>query len=181
MRHWCLPGAVALLLACGGAEDEAPPLPPPPPPADPCAIRDERGLEVDGVEVKVTSVRRYLHCPDLGPRLQAVLQTSMRFWDTQALPGVILIRDGALTCVGVEAIGCATLRDDDKVAIEITTDVSVYGDRSRCIEDTPVPHEMGHVALGDWYDDHKDPRYQTVERSVNDPLVRQHLDCYAMY
>jgi hypothetical protein len=152
-----LAAAVALVLAGG------------------CASR--RDDDLYGMVLDVRTRQVWGTDPELRYRVHDVLEASCEQLglDPSMLWGMTLrIEDGAIDCGPVEnARGC-TWRDAGTVAVS-TTAWTTCEPPVPCVEDTPIPHELLHVAIGD--PQHLDPRWndQTLWRSLAARLARP--DC----
>jgi hypothetical protein len=123
-----------------------------------------------GVVLEVESRQEFVYREDFRERLHRVLEESCAHVgiDTARLYGMRLrIVDGGIRCGGYEAArGCA-LEDGSEISVStlawITTSPPVS-----CVEDTPLPHEILHLRIGDGA--HDDPRWSSAE--YWDPLRR---------
>jgi hypothetical protein len=136
--------AVALALAAAG-----------------CA--PERPDDLFGLNLEIDTQQPWASDPELRPRLHALIEESCAHigLDPSALYGMTLrIEDGEIACGEVgRARGC-TWREAGVISVSTLAWLSSLP-RVPCVEDTPIPHELLHVRIGD--EDHRDPRW-------NDPL-----------
>lgn len=97
--------------------------------------------------------------PELSRRVRRLVEASCEHVgiDPTLLWGMTLrIEDGGISCGGVsDARGC-TWRDDGVIAVS-TLAWSAAAPPVPCVEDTPIPHELLHVKIGD--PRHEDPRW----------------------
>ncbi len=95
--------------------------------------------------------------------------------DPSALYGMTLrIEDDAIACGAVaDARGC-TWRSDGIITVSTLAWLSTEP-RVPCVEDTPIPHELLHLKIGDEH--HLDPRW--VDPKFWGPLWERvaHPDC----
>lgn len=127
--------AVGAALACCGGGDE----------------------DLLGMSLVVESEQPFARAEDLRPRLRRILVESSEHvgLDPDRLDGMRLrIVDGGIACGGLpDARGCYR-RDEITVSTVawLTTDTPV-----RCVEDTPLPHELLHARIAD--PGHEDERW----------------------
>jgi hypothetical protein len=77
--------------------------------------------------------------------------------DPTMLWGMTLrIEDDGIDCGGVEGARGCTWRDAGVMAVSTLAWIST-APRVPCVEDTPIPHELLHVKIGDPH--HTDPRW----------------------
>jgi hypothetical protein len=115
--------------------------------------------ELFGMTLQIESSQPWVSDPDFPRRLHVLLQQSCAHvgLDPSMLYGLTLrIVDGGVPCAGIpNARGC-TWRAEGVVAVStlawVTSEPPVP-----CVEDTPIPHELLHVAIGDTT--HSDPRW----------------------
>jgi hypothetical protein len=95
--------------------------------------------------------------------------------DPSLLFGLTLrIEDGGIACGGVAGARGCTWREAGVVAVS-TLAWCIDQPAVPCVEDTPIPHELLHVKIGD--PDHTDPRW--TDPAYWDPLAAQvaRADC----
>lgn len=136
---WHAAAALSLALAAGCAEP-----------------RDD---DLFGLNVEIRSTQPWASDPTLRPRLRVLIEAACEHvgLDTSMLWGMTLrIVDGEIPCGAVQnARGC-TIRDDGLVAVS-TLAWTAAQPPVPCVEDTPIPHELLHVKIGD--PQHLDPRW----------------------
>jgi hypothetical protein len=134
-----------------------------------CApVRDD---DLFGLELDNRSRQPWARDPALRRRLHALIEDGCGHvgLDPSLLYGMTLrVEDGGVVCGGVpDARGC-TQRSDGIIWVSTLAWTS-YRPPVPCVEDTPIPHELLHVAIGD--PDHLDPRWREV--GYWDPLWRR--------
>jgi hypothetical protein len=121
-----------------------------------CAPRED---DLHGMQLDVRTGQTWGRDPDLRHRVQQVLDVSCDRLglDPSLLYGMTLrIEDDGIACGDVrDARGC-TWRDQGTVAVS-TLSWMAGRPAVPCVEDTPIPHELLHVLIGD--PDHTDPRW----------------------
>jgi hypothetical protein len=116
-----------------------------------------------GVTLEVESRQPFVYAPDFRARLHRLLEASCahvgidptRLWGTR-----LRIVDGGVSCAGYEvARGCTR---DGGAQIDVSTLAWYTGAPAvGCVEDTPLPHEILHLRIGD--PEHEDPRWRSAE------------------
>jgi hypothetical protein len=138
-----------------------------------CAQRDD---DLHGMELDVRTSLAWGKDPELRHRVQQVLDVSCDRLglDPSLLYGMTLrIEDDGIACGEVsDARGC-TWRGEGTVAVS-TLAWAVGHPPVTCVEDTPIPHELLHVLIGDPH--HTDPRWTdpSLWRSIADGLDWAH-------
>jgi hypothetical protein len=121
-----------------------------------CAQRDD---ELHGMQLEVRTRQAWAQDPDLRRRVQVVLDVSCQQLglDPSMLYGMTLrIEDDGIACGDIEdARGC-TWRKEGTVQVSTLSWMAGQPPVS-CVEDTPIPHELLHVLIGD--PGHTDPRW----------------------
>jgi hypothetical protein len=141
------------------------------------ACAPEREDDLYGIHVENRSELTWANDPELRPRLRALIEASCAHMglDPVLLYGMTLrIEDGTIPCGSVRnARGC-TWRADGVIAVSTLAWISTQGN-VRCVEDTPLPHELLHVKIGDA--PHADERWDSA--SWWGPLWSEvaHPDC----
>lgn len=111
------------------------------------------------MELDVRTAQPWATDPALRHRLHDLVQLSCEHvgLDPTLLWGWRLrIEDGGISCGGTEdARGC-TWREAGVIAVS-TLAWTAAEPPVPCVEDTPIPHELLHVRIGD--PDHRDPRW----------------------
>jgi hypothetical protein len=139
-----------------------------------CAPRED---DLHGMELDVRTRLAWGKDPELRHRVQQVLDVACDGLglDPSLLYGMTLrIEDDGIACGDVsDARGC-TRRSEGTVAVS-TLAWAVGHPPVPCVEDTPIPHELLHVLIGDPH--HTDPRWTdpTLWRSIAARLER--TDC----
>ena len=153
LRRSALAAAVLAALSAGG-----------------CARRED---DLYGMELELRTRQAWSEDPALRHRVQLVLDASCEGLglDPSLLYGMTLtIEDGGIDCGQVaDARGC-TWRKEGNVAVS-TLPWLAGQPAVPCVEDTPIPHELLHVLIGD--PDHKDPRW--TDPNVWGPIAA-HID-----
>jgi hypothetical protein len=120
------------------------------------APRDD---DLFGMSLEVRTAQPWAKDPALRRRVHDLVQASCEQigLDPSLLYGMRLrIEDGGIPCGGVaDARGC-TWREDGVVAVS-TLAWTTAEPPVPCVEDTPIPHELLHVKIGD--PEHLDPRW----------------------
>lgn len=132
---------LAALLACAPARDD----------------------DLFGVVLEVESAQPFVHAEDFAERLHAVLEASCAHVgvDTSRLWGMRLrLVDGTIACGEVQAARGCTRLDGAEMVVSTLAWIST-SPPVPCVEDTPLPHEILHLRLGDA--DHSDPRWGSDE------------------
>lgn len=113
-----------------------------------------------GMHLEVRSVQPWATDPALRGRVRDLVEASCAHvgLDPSLLWGMTLrIEDGGISCGHVpDARGC-TWRDAGVVAVSTLAWTSAQPPVP-CVEDTPIPHELLHVKIGDPV--HADPRWE---------------------
>jgi hypothetical protein len=141
------------------------------------ACAPERDDDLYGLNVEVRSELAWANEPELRARLHDLLEASCDHMglDPSLLYGMTLrIEDGTIECGSISnARGC-TWRSDGVIAVSTLAWISSQGS-VHCVEDTPIPHELLHVKIGDAR--HEDERWDSG--SWWGPLWAQvaHPDC----
>lgn len=151
-------------------------------PFDPC---DGATYCRDDVGVYVESAEPWLHAPDTEARIWRAVDVSAAYWGAERLAGVRIRFMGADACGGAGG-GCTRYYDPDGwvpagadyTYREVEFDVTQGLGAGRCVESTPLEHEMGHVAL--WDPGHTDPRWAGQLALYREQLAPASLypDCY---
>jgi hypothetical protein len=135
-----------------------------------CARRDD---DLHGMVLDLRTRQAWREDPALRQRIQVVLDAACDGLglDPSLLYGMTLrIEDDGIACGHVsDARGC-TWRPDGIVAVS-TLSWLAGQPAVPCVEDTPIPHELLHVLIGD--PDHKDPRW--TDPNVWGPIAA-HID-----
>jgi hypothetical protein len=125
------------------------------------ACAPEHPDDLFGMNLEIRSQQPWASDPELRPRLHALLEESCAHMglDPSLLYGMTLrIEDGEIVCGPVaRARGC-TWRDAGVISVSTLAWLSTLP-RVPCVEDTPIPHELLHVAIAD--EDHLDPRWDS--------------------
>jgi hypothetical protein len=131
-----------------------------------CARRDD---DLHGMELDNRTRLAWGEDPELRHRIQLVLDASCETLrlDPSLLHGMTLrIEDDSIPCGAVsDARGC-TWRGEGTVAVSTLPWMAGHPPVP-CVEDTPIPHELLHVLIGD--PDHTDPRW--TDPSVWEPIA----------
>lgn len=113
-----------------------------------------------GLTLEVHSSQPWATDPGLRRRVHALLLAACEHegLDPSLLWGMTLrIEDGPIPCGAVaDARGC-TWREAGVIAVS-TLAWTAAEPPVPCVEDTPIPHELLHVKIGD--PDHRDPRWE---------------------
>jgi hypothetical protein len=126
------------------------------------ACAAERDDDLYGMSLEVRSELAWAHAPELRQRVHALLEASCAHvgLDPSQLYGMTLrIQDGEIACGDVQRARGCTWRDDGVIAVS-TLAWSSWEPRVPCVEDTPIPHELLHVAIGDA--GHDDERWDSA-------------------
>jgi hypothetical protein len=127
------------------------------------ACAPERDDDLFGMNLEVRSELAWAHGPELRRRVHELLAESCAHVgiEPSQLYGMTLrIEDGEISCGPVtNARGC-TWRSDGVIAVSTLAWVSSQPNVP-CVEDTPIPHELLHVAIGDEH--HDDERWESWE------------------
>jgi hypothetical protein len=147
--------ALAILASCGGA-----------------GAHGDPSFQVRGAAVVVGSTAPFTLEGDFPARLESTLATALRYWEGSwsDLEGVSItfVDDQYVPCEGhSEAIGCYENG-------EISVSTHDFGVTLRCVEETALVHEVGHVIIGD--PDHTDPRWMDFASVVRDLAGREGYD-----
>jgi hypothetical protein len=120
----------------------------------------QRDDDLFGMNLEVHSAQPWASDPALRQRLHDLVEVSCAYvgLDPSMLWGMTLrIEDGGISCGGVaEARGC-TWRDRGVIAVS-TLAWTTAEPPVPCVEDTPIPHELLHVKIGD--PEHLDRRWE---------------------
>jgi hypothetical protein len=118
-----------------------------------------RDDDLFGMTLEVRTQQPWASDPELPRRVHDLVATSCAYigLDPSLLWGMTLrIEDDGIGCGGVaDARGC-TWREAGVVAVS-TLAWTTAEPRVPCVEDTPIPHELLHVKIGD--PTHSDPRW----------------------
>jgi hypothetical protein len=118
-----------------------------------------RDDDLYGMTLEVRTQQPWASDPELPQRVHALIAASCAHigLDPSLLWGMTLrIEDDGIPCGGVaNARGC-TWREKGVVAVS-TLAWTTAEPRVPCVEDTPIPHELLHVKIGD--PTHTDPRW----------------------
>lgn len=121
-----------------------------------CAQRED---DLFGMSLELHTAQPWASDPALRRRVHDLIQASCDQigLDPSLLYGMTLrIEDDGISCGGVaDARGC-TWREQGLVAVS-TLAWTTLEPRVPCVEDTPIPHELLHVKIGDPH--HTDPRW----------------------
>jgi hypothetical protein len=127
------------------------------------ACAPERSDDLFGMNLEVRSQQAWASDPELRVRLHELVAESCAHvgLDPSLLYGMTLrIEDGEIVCGAVaRARGC-TWREAGIISVSTLAWLSSLP-RVPCVEDTPIPHELLHVKIGD--EDHSDPRWNSFE------------------
>jgi hypothetical protein len=131
-----------------------------------CAPRED---DLHGMELELRTDPPWSKDPELRHRVQLVLDAACDGLglDPSLLYGMTLrIEDGGIDCGAVvDARGC-TRRAEGEVAVSTLSWLATRPPVP-CVEDTPLPHELLHVLIGD--PKHTDPRW--TDPAVWDPIA----------
>jgi hypothetical protein len=138
------------------------------------ATRDD---DLYGVVLDVESEQPFVRDEDFAQRLHGVLEASCAHVgvDTSRLYGLRLrIVDGPVPCGAVAAARGCTRLDGAEIVVSTLAWLST-SPPVPCVEDTPLPHEILHLRIGD--PAHADPRWDDPD--YWEPLQRrlEHADC----
>jgi hypothetical protein len=126
------------------------------------ACAPEHPDDLFGMNLEIRSQQPWASDPELRRRLHALVEESCAHMelDPSLLYGMTLrIEDGEIACGTVgRARGC-TWRDAGVISVSTLAWLSTLP-RVPCVEDTPIPHELLHVSIGD--EDHLDPRWDSA-------------------
>jgi hypothetical protein len=125
------------------------------------ACAPEHPYDLFGMNLEVRSQQAWASDPELRPRLHALLEQSCAHMglDPTLLYGMTLrIEDGEIACGSVAGARGCTWRDAGVISVSTLAWLSTLP-RVPCVEDTPIPHELLHVNIGD--EDHLDPRWDS--------------------
>jgi len=162
-RRCCTPGAPLRLaalfavtaLACAPARDD----------------------DLFGMTLEVRSRQAWASDPAFRTRLHDLIEESCDHLglDPSLLYGMTLrIEDGDIACGAVASARGCTWREEGVVAVSTLAWTSAEP-LVPCVEDTPIPHELLHVKIGD--SGHSDPRWR--DPAYWGPLWTrvEHRDC----
>jgi hypothetical protein len=139
-----------------------------------CAPRDD---DLYGLTLDVRSQEAWARDPELHERVHALVEAACVHigLDPSELWGMTLrIDDGEIACGEVQRARGCTWRDDGVIAVSTIAWLSTEP-RVPCVEDTPIPHELLHVKIGDPH--HTDSRWESAEYWA--PLWKRvrHAEC----
>jgi hypothetical protein len=103
------------------------------------------------MNLEVRSEQAWASDPELRRRLHALVEESCAHMGLR-------IEDGEIACGEVERARGCTWRDAGVISVSTLAWLSSLP-RVPCVEDTPIPHELLHVKIGD--EDHLDPRWDS--------------------
>jgi hypothetical protein len=135
------------------------------------APRDD---DLFGMDLEVRSTQPWASDPALRRRVHDLVEAACAHvgLDPSLLWGMTLrIEDGGISCGAVpDARGC-TWRDSGVMAVS-TLAWTTAEPPVPCVEDTPIPHELLHVKIGD--PEHLDPRWADAIywRSLSSQVTR---------
>jgi hypothetical protein len=132
------------------------------------ACAPERDDDLYGMNLEVRSELEWAQGPELRRRVRELVAESCAHvgLDPTQLYGMTLrIEDGAIECGEVKRARGCTWRTDGVIAVS-TLAWHKAKPPVPCVEDTPLPHELLHVAIGDAH--HEDERWESS--SYWDPL-----------
>ncbi len=121
---------------------------------------EPREDDLFGMILDVRSTQPWATDPALRQRVHALVEATCAYegLDPTMLWGMTLrIEDSGIACGGVEGARGCTWRDQGLVSVS-TLAWTVYEPPVPCVEDTPIPHELLHVKIGD--PQHLDPRWR---------------------
>jgi hypothetical protein len=125
------------------------------------ACAPPREDDLFGLDLDIRSQQRWAaRDPELRRRLHDLLERSCAHMglDPSLLYGMTLrIEDDAIACGAVDGARGCTWRDDGVVVVS-TLAWLMSEPPVPCVEDTPIPHELLHVKIGDAH--HLDPRWR---------------------
>lgn len=133
-----------------------------------------RDDDLYGMNLEIRSVQPWANEPELRQRVHDLIETASAHvgLDTSMLWGMTLrIEDGGIPCGPVpDARGC-TWREAGVMAVSTLAWTSAQPPVP-CVEDTPIPHELLHVKIGD--PRHLDPRWEDAVywRSLSSRVTR---------
>jgi hypothetical protein len=136
-----------------------------------------RDDDLFGLDLEVRTEQAWGRDPALRRRLHALIEDGCAHvgLDPSLLYGMTLrLEDGGVACGGTpDARGC-TERSAGIIQVS-TLAWSAAEPPVPCVEDTPIPHELLHVAIGD--PEHRDPRWRAA--GYWEPLWRRvtRADC----
>jgi hypothetical protein len=137
----------------------------------------QRDDDLFGMELEVATGQPWAADPQLRQRVHVILEDSCERLglDPSMLWGMTLrIEDGGIVCGAVDKARGCTWRDAGKIAVSTLAWTSAEPPVP-CVEDTPIPHELLHVLIGD--PQHLDPRW--TDPALWRPLAARlaHPDC----
>lgn len=127
------------------------------------ACAPAREDDLYGVILEVESDQPFVHAEEFPRRLHDVLEASCDHLgvDPSRLYGMRLrLVDGGVACGGVEAARGCTQLDGREIVVSTLAWIST-SPPVPCVEDTPLPHELLHLRIGD--PAHADPRWTSHE------------------
>ncbi len=141
------------------------------------ACAPARDDDLYGVVLEVESTQPFVRAEDFPQRLHGVLEASCAHVgvDTSRLYGLRLrIVDGTVSCGAVAAARGCTRLDGEEIVVSTLAWIST-SPPVPCVEDTPLPHEILHLRIGD--PAHADPRWDDPD--YWEPLWHRlaHSDC----
>jgi hypothetical protein len=125
------------------------------------ACAPERDDDLYGMNLEVRSELPWATGPELRRRVHELLEESCAHigLDPSQLYGMTLrIEDGEIVCGQVQRARGCTWRDRGIIAVSTLAWISSEP-RVPCVEDTPIPHELLHVKIGDEH--HEDERWDS--------------------
>jgi hypothetical protein len=137
VRAALLAASLALLAGCAGPRDD----------------------DLFGMNLEVRTRQPWASDPALRQRIHDLVEASCEYVgiDPTMLWGMTLrIEDGGISCGSVEGARGCTWREAGVVAVS-TLAWTTAEPPVPCVEDTPIPHELLHVKIGD--PGHTDPRW----------------------